>query len=80
VTGLQESAIVIMLYLCFLLQPFGHGLVTVVVPQLRRGENSLCLWNTVDMTSTVPPPVLQFEGHTDVVLDFHWRSQTIDGK
>ncbi|XP_031559913.1 GATOR complex protein WDR59-like [Actinia tenebrosa] len=60
--------------------PFGHGLVTVVVPQLRRGENSLCLWNTVDMTSTVPPPVHTFEGHTDVVLDFHWRSHADNGE
>ncbi|XP_028513190.1 GATOR complex protein WDR59 [Exaiptasia diaphana] len=60
--------------------PFGHGLVTVVVPQLRRGEHSLCLWNTANMTSTVPPPVHTFDGHTDVVLDFHWRSQSVDGE
>ncbi|KAK3739928.1 hypothetical protein QZH41_015973, partial [Actinostola sp. cb2023] len=60
--------------------PFGYGLVTVVVPQLRRGEHSLCLWNTVNMTSTVPPPVYTFEGHGDVVLDFHWRSQMVEGE
>ncbi|XP_064611942.1 GATOR2 complex protein WDR59-like isoform X2 [Liolophura sinensis] len=51
--------------------PFGQGLVTVVVPQLRRGENSLLLWNTNNLTQ----PVHTFVGHTDVVLEFHWRKQ-----
>ncbi|KAK9693895.1 WD domain, G-beta repeat [Popillia japonica] len=49
--------------------PFGNGLVTVVVPQLRRGENSLLLWNT-DNRGT---PVHTFIGHRDVVLEFEWR-------
>ncbi|XP_064640221.1 GATOR2 complex protein WDR59-like isoform X2 [Lineus longissimus] len=49
--------------------PFGHGLVSVVVPQLRRGENSLFLWNTDDLVQ----PVHTFIGHTDVVLEFDWR-------
>nr|CAD7194662.1 unnamed protein product [Timema douglasi] len=49
--------------------PFGEGLVTVVVPQLRRGENSLLLWNISNQTS----PVHTFVGHTDVVLEFEWR-------
>ncbi|PSN51284.1 WD repeat-containing protein 59 [Blattella germanica] len=49
--------------------PFGEGLVTVVVPQLRRGENSLLLWNIANQTS----PVHTFVGHTDVVLEFEWR-------
>lgn len=52
-----------------LLQPFGEGLVTIVVPQLRRGENSLLLWNTSNLSA----PIYTFVGHTDVVLEFQWR-------
>ncbi|XP_044734726.1 GATOR complex protein WDR59 isoform X2 [Chrysoperla carnea] len=51
--------------------PFGEGLVTVVVPQLRRGFNRLLLWNTVNQAA----PVHTFVGHTDVVLEFEWRPQ-----
>ncbi|XP_046619943.1 GATOR complex protein WDR59 isoform X1 [Neodiprion virginianus] len=51
--------------------PFGEGLVTIVVPQLRRGENSLLLWNTSNLTA----PIYTFIGHTDVVLEFQWRHQ-----
>lgn len=51
--------------------PFGNGLVTVVVPQLRRGENSLLLWNTANPAT----PVHTFVGHKDVVLEFGWRKQ-----
>lgn len=58
--------------------PFGEGLVTVTLPQLQRGENSLSLWNIPDVNSPVAAPVNTFVGHTDVVLDFHWRSQTLD--
>ncbi|XP_035678671.1 GATOR complex protein WDR59-like isoform X2 [Branchiostoma floridae] len=54
--------------------PFGHGLITVMVPQLRRGENSLLLWNTDNLTS----PIHTFVGHTDVVLEFQWRKQNED--
>ncbi|XP_029944372.1 GATOR complex protein WDR59 isoform X2 [Salarias fasciatus] len=50
--------------------PFSNGLVTVMVPQLRR-ENSLLLWNTQDLNS----PVHAFVGHDDVVLEFQWRPQ-----
>ncbi|KAM8946014.1 GATOR2 complex protein WDR59 [Pelodytes ibericus] len=50
--------------------PFSHGLVTVMVPQLRR-ENSLLLWNALDLHS----PVHIFVGHDDVVLEFQWRKQ-----
>lgn len=50
--------------------PFSNGLVTVMVPQLRR-ENSLLLWNVFDLHS----PVHIFVGHDDVVLEFHWRKQ-----
>lgn len=51
--------------------PFGNGLITVVVPQLRRGENSLLLWNTANKAA----PVHTFVGHRDVVLEFEWRKQ-----
>lgn len=51
--------------------PFGNGLVTAVVPQLRRGENSLLLWDTANRTN----PMHSFVGHRDVVLDFEWRKQ-----
>ncbi|KAG1704370.1 GATOR complex protein WDR59 [Nymphon striatum] len=49
-----------------MIEPFGQGLITVVVPQLRRGENSLRLWNINNVVS----PIHNFLGHTDVVLDF----------
>lgn len=58
----------------FLLQPFGEGLVTIVVPQLRKGENSLLLWNVSNLTS----PIYTFVGHTDVVLEFQWRHKNPD--
>ncbi|CAH0557006.1 unnamed protein product [Brassicogethes aeneus] len=51
--------------------PFGNGMITVVVPQLRRGENSLLLWNTANRST----PMHTFIGHRDVVLEFEWRSQ-----
>ncbi|XP_015109430.1 GATOR complex protein WDR59 isoform X1 [Diachasma alloeum] len=54
--------------------PFGEGLVTIVVPQLRRGENSLLLWNTSNFSA----PIYTFVGHTDVVLEFQWRNQKAD--
>lgn len=50
-------------------QPFGEGLITVVVPQLRRGDNSLLLWNINDVSA----PVHTFVGHQDVILEFQWR-------
>ena len=51
--------------------PFQNGLITVVVPQLRRtGDiNSLWLWNTKNFDR----PVHSFFGPTDVVIDFAWR-------
>ncbi|KAH0953331.1 hypothetical protein HN011_003128 [Eciton burchellii] len=54
--------------------PFGEGLVTIVVPQLRRGENSLLLWNTSNLTA----PIYTFVGHTDAVLEFQWRHQKLE--
>ncbi|XP_009291658.1 GATOR2 complex protein WDR59 isoform X1 [Danio rerio] len=50
--------------------PFSNGLVTVMVPQLRR-ENSLLLWSTLELNS----PVHAFVGHDDVVYEFQWRPQ-----
>ncbi|XP_048829115.1 GATOR complex protein WDR59 isoform X1 [Brienomyrus brachyistius] len=50
--------------------PFSNGLVTVMVPQLRR-ENSLLLWSALELNS----PVHAFVGHDDVVLEFQWRRQ-----
>ena len=46
-------------------------MITVVVPQLRRGENSLFLWNHFDLSQ----PLHTFVGHTDVVLEFQWMKQ-----
>lgn len=50
-------------------QPFADGLVTVIVPSLGRGENSLLLWNNARQSS----PICSFQGHNDVILDFAWR-------
>ncbi|XP_055383102.1 GATOR complex protein Wdr59 [Condylostylus longicornis] len=50
--------------------PIGNGLLTVVVPHLGRGENSLCLWSNYRQSD----PICTFVGHTDVILDFAWRS------
>ncbi|XP_067624866.1 GATOR2 complex protein Wdr59 [Eurosta solidaginis] len=49
--------------------PIGNGLVSIVVPALGRGENSLLLWSN----SKQMDPVCSFVGHTDVILDFEWR-------
>eukprot|EP00095_Tigriopus_kingsejongensis_P001658 maker-scaffold670_size114954-snap-gene-0.18 protein:Tk01658 transcript:maker-scaffold670_size114954-snap-gene-0.18-mRNA-1 annotation:"wd repeat-containing protein 59 isoform x1" len=49
--------------------PFGEGLVTVIIPQLHRNDNTLFLWNTRHMES----PLHCFFGHKDVILDFDWR-------
>lgn len=50
-------------------QPFADGLVTVIVPNLGRGENSLLLWNNSKQST----PICSFLGHSDVILDFAWR-------
>lgn len=49
--------------------PFADGLITVIVPHLGRGENSLLLWNN----SQQKKPICSFVGHTDVILDFAFR-------
>lgn len=43
--------------------------MTIVVPQLRRGENSLLLWSASNLSA----PIYTLVGHTDVVLEFQWR-------
>ncbi len=48
--------------------PFGFGLATVALPQMKRKENSLFLWRT----KRLDYPVHCFYGHTDVILDFEW--------
>ncbi|KAL1490396.1 hypothetical protein ABEB36_013102 [Hypothenemus hampei] len=54
--------------------PFGNGMITVVVPQLRRGgENGLLLWNISNPTT----PMHTFVGHRDVVLEFQWRPMRV---
>lgn len=59
-------------------QPFGEGLVTLTLPQMRRTtENSLSLWN---ISSPVSSQVNTFVGHSDVVLEFQWRSQMMEGE
>ncbi|XP_023233650.1 GATOR complex protein WDR59-like isoform X1 [Centruroides sculpturatus] len=59
--------------------PFGDGLVTVVVPPLRRGENNLMLWNISNMAD-LSTPVHTFVGHSDVVMEFAWRKKREDSK
>ncbi|XP_068150301.1 GATOR2 complex protein Wdr59 [Drosophila tropicalis] len=49
--------------------PIGNGLVSIVVPHLGRGQNSLLLWSNSKQTD----PICSFVGHTDVILDFAWR-------
>eukprot|EP00794_Sanderia_malayensis_P018843 gene18843-20739_t len=56
--------------------PFGDGLLTVVVPTLRRDENNLLLWNCFDLTL----PVHTFTGHQDVILEFQWRIRSFKGQ
>ncbi|KAF6215398.1 hypothetical protein GE061_010150 [Apolygus lucorum] len=51
--------------------PFGNGILMVVVPPMRRGENSLLLWNLANQTA----PVHTFVGHNDIVLEFEWRKR-----
>lgn len=67
-----EMMFQIILYIS-LFQPFGAGLVTVVVPQVRRGENSLYLWSINGQSQM--HPIHTFVGHKDVVLEFQWRKQ-----
>ncbi|XP_059167956.1 GATOR complex protein WDR59-like isoform X8 [Physella acuta] len=51
--------------------PFGEGIVSVVVPQLRRGDNNLYLWHIRNQSA----PVHTFVGHKDVILEFQWKKQ-----
>lgn len=40
----------------------------VVIPPMRRRDNSLLLWNLTNLNS----PVHSFVGHADIVLEFDW--------
>lgn len=54
--------------------PFGNGMLMVIVPPLRRGDNSLLLWNLANK-GPKNTPIHTFVGHTDVVLEFEWRKR-----
>ncbi|CAH1389415.1 unnamed protein product [Nezara viridula] len=54
--------------------PFGNGMLMVVVPPMRRGDNSLLLWNLANK-GPKSTPIHTFVGHTDVVLEFEWRKR-----
>ncbi|EJT99661.1 hypothetical protein DACRYDRAFT_117853 [Dacryopinax primogenitus] len=47
--------------------PFGHG----VLSMSQRGENTLDMWSY----GAPNKPVYQFEGHTNVVKEFVWRTR-----
>ncbi|XP_054165460.1 GATOR complex protein WDR59-like isoform X2 [Oppia nitens] len=53
--------------------PFGNGIVTALVPQLRRSSeyNSLWMWSM----NCFDQPMHSFVGHLDVVLDFGWHNK-----
>ncbi|XP_001870851.2 GATOR complex protein Wdr59 isoform X1 [Culex quinquefasciatus] len=53
--------------------PFADGLVTISVPHQGRGEHSLLMWNNSKQDS----PICSLTGHTDVVLDFAWRRNSL---
>ncbi|XP_055640030.1 GATOR complex protein Wdr59 isoform X2 [Toxorhynchites rutilus septentrionalis] len=55
--------------------PFADGLVTISVPHQGRGEHSLLMWNN----SKQDTPICSLTGHTDVVLDFAWRRNSLAG-
>lgn len=49
--------------------PFGYGMVTTLMPQMHRWDNSALLWNV----KTTSKMVHSYAGHRDVILDFGWR-------
>lgn len=49
--------------------PFGDGILTLMLPQIRQVDKMLFLWSQSDLSS----PVFSFTGHEDNILDFHWR-------
>ena len=48
--------------------PFGDGISTVVVPQLKQNVQTLFLWQISDLNT----PKHSFFGHKDIILDFGW--------
>ncbi|XP_077503120.1 WD repeat domain 59 isoform X2 [Amblyomma americanum] len=49
--------------------PFGDGLVTALVPKLRKGDKNLVIWSSL----RTGMPIRTFLSHSDVVLEFGWR-------
>ncbi|PIK57413.1 putative WD repeat-containing protein 59 [Apostichopus japonicus] len=49
--------------------PFGDGILTLMLPQIRQVDKMLFLWSQSNLSS----PVFSFTGHEDNILDFHWR-------
>ncbi|XP_029839965.3 GATOR complex protein WDR59 isoform X1 [Ixodes scapularis] len=56
--------------------PFGNGLVTVLVPRQRKGDNNLVIWNCFHLNE----PVQAFHGHSDAILEFGWRKPRLDSR
>ncbi|XP_041453847.1 GATOR complex protein WDR59-like [Lytechinus variegatus] len=49
--------------------PFGDGLITITMPQLRQREKNLLMWTQ----SNPAAPIHSFTGHSDDILEFQWR-------
>ncbi|XP_071498660.1 GATOR2 complex protein WDR59-like [Diadema antillarum] len=49
--------------------PFGDGIVTITMPQLRQREKNLLMWSQSNLSA----PIHSFMGHTDDILEFQWR-------
>lgn len=54
--------------------PFGDGIITLMLPQIRQVDKMLFLWSQSDLSL----PVFSFTGHEDNILDFHWRKMRED--
>lgn len=61
--------IIFLYWLFYFLQPFGDGILTLMLPQIRQVDKMLFLWSQSNLSS----PVFSFTGHEDNILDFHWR-------
>eukprot|EP00057_Strongylocentrotus_purpuratus_P028064 XP_011682538.1 PREDICTED: WD repeat-containing protein 59 [Strongylocentrotus purpuratus] len=53
--------------------PFGDGLVTITMPQLRQREKNLLMWSQ----SNPAAPIHSFTGHSDDILEFQWRPKDV---
>lgn len=60
----------------FLSQPFGNGAITATIPPPQQQvDNSLLLWSLDNSAS----PAHSYNGHTDIVREFDWRTRGSDG-